>query len=73
MKTRLEDYCRSLSVDEISKLIRTLDDIKREKKRDEMNGLLEEFEALIDKIEEKGYTIYYNGGVAHFDYIEICE
>ena len=63
---RFEDYCRSLSIDEISKLIRTLDDIKREKKRAEMDEFL-------DKLEEKGYTLYHNGEIVHFDYIEICE
>lgn len=73
MKTKLEDYCRSLSVDEISKLIRTLDDIKREKKRAEMDKFFDELEALIDKIEEKGYTIYHNAEVINFDNIVICE
>lgn len=73
MKTKLEDYCRSLSIDEISKLIRTLDDIKREKKRAEMDEFLDELEVVLNKIEEKGYTLYHNGEIVHFDYIEICE
>lgn len=73
MKTRLEDYCRTLSIDEISKLIGDLCNIKREKRMAEMNNFLDELETIFNKIEEKGYTIYCNGEIAHFDYIEICE
>ena len=67
-----EDYCRSLSIDEILKLIVILDDIKREKKRAEIDDLLDEFKILLNKIKGKSYTLYYNGEKVDFDYIEIC-
>lgn len=73
MKMKLEDYCRTLSTDEISKLIGTLHDIKRERKMAEMNDLLDELEAIFDKIEEKGYTIYFGNEIAGFDDMTICE
>lgn len=74
MKTRLEDYCSTLSIDEISKLISNLCNIKREKRMAEMNNFLDELETIFNKIEEKGYIIYCNGEIVHSDYIEIfCE
>ena len=73
MKIKLEENYYNLSDEEIDVVIKTLNNIKRERRMNEMQAILSEVKAVLDKAYDKGYRIYYNDNVIYSDEIGIGE
>ena len=73
MKIKLEENYYNLSDEEIDVVIKTLFDIKRERRMNEMQVLLAEVKAVLDKAYDKGYRIYHEDTVIYSDESSISE
>ena len=67
-----KDYY-TLTDEEIDVVINTLNGIKRERRQNEMQAILTEVKAVLDKAYDKGYRVYYEDNVIYSDEIGIGE
>ncbi len=73
MMFKLDKDYYTLTDEEIDVVINTLNGIKKERRMNEMQAILTEVKAVLDKAYDKGYRIYYDDNVIYSDEIYISE